>query len=445
MGKQALTPKELLAELQEATRRYPPERSRPQSPHLDRLLEFEESLGRDRAKIEQDMERWYEENRDWGEELFREVIKNLPEEGKDLFDDSNFFAVGTLDKVEVNAQAIKAGNGGWLILLNIGLFTFLYKVARALATRFVAVDKNGERPYGDASIAFEETCRLVAEVFTWYAGAGIPFGSDFPIHPAQLTIANLLATYAEQFVICHELAHHVMGHVTGGTEKNILIANVPVQTSNWNWEQEFEADEGGLRFLLWKGDVLGGNDTVMRYTGADFFLQVMSLYEELTNFPGSETHPPSVERLNRLRRFAASLCHDEDSKAALFQRAHVVEQMLQVVRQTLFAPTQEQSRHLEEKSQRLVQRLENLLDKYTGGMTPDYMSFYVNAFQLLEEGPTDILANTISTLMETYRQHLETLTNRESTHDDWITFQKLKLLLGFVEKLPAEVQAIIFR
>jgi hypothetical protein len=148
--------------------------------------------------------------------------------------------------------------------------------------------------------------------------------------------------------------------------------------------------------------------------------------------------------LNNLREFAASLCSDDESKRALFQNGYSIEKLFATVRQTLLEPTAEQIQLAEHKAQEVIEELEHLLDKCSGGYVPNYYDFYPAAFQLLEEGPTHVLASRIATQLENYRQKLESLSSRKGTAEDRITFQKMKLLIGFVEQVPPEIKAMIY-
>ena len=374
---------------------------------------------------------------DWIHGLPKMIAKRYPKEAAELFTDKEFLYVGLLDLSEVNAKAMVAPNGGWLIVLNRGLPTFLYEVARAVSTRSVGEDPDGHRPFGESTPDWEETCRWIAEIFAWYRGVGRPAAFDFPIHPAQIMIAGELAIYSEQFVVSHEMAHFLAGHIENPFSRRKLLAYLPTDMPSSSWEQEFEADRAGLRTLWGKlGDPDTQSEQMDAYTGADFFLQVMSLFEELAEIPPSETHPPSKLRLERMRDYAKSLCADDSSWSNLFQRAQILEYLFAEVRKTILEPSPEQVQRAKQKADMAREKFEQLLDECTGGMVPNYVRFDHEVGKMLGEYPSDAVCSAIASSIDEVEEHLETLHKQKPPQLDRTAFQKWKLLNRLLNLVP---------
>lgn len=377
-------------------------------------------------------------------DLIREIPKKIadrhPKEFAQFISDERYFYVGILDLSEVNAKAIPAPNGGWLIVVNWGLPIFLYEVARAISTRFQFQDSNGNRPFGESLLEFDETCRIISEIFAWYRGVGRPAAFDFHIHPAQVMAAGKLATSAEEFVVCHEMAHFMAGHVKTPFDGRKYMANLPADVPSSSWEQELEADRVGLRILLGRNDPALRAEQVDAYTGADFFLQVMSLFEELAEIPLAETHPSSILRLKQLRDYAKSLCVDNDSWLGFTHRARVIEQLFAQVRETILKPSAEQIERAKQKVVSARARFEYILERCAGGVIPNYLLFSREVVNMLGEYPSDAVCSAIASSIDRMESHIQTVLRHE-VKINRIAYNKFKLLnhLLYLNPLPEGV------
>lgn len=373
---------------------------------------------------------------DWIRKVPRLIAKRHSEEFERFVTDEQFFYVGLLDLSEVNARAIPAPNGGWLVVVNWGLTIFLYEVARAICTRFVAQDSDGNRPFGESTPDLEETCRWIAETFAWYRGVGRPAGFDFPAHPAQAMMAGQLAIYAEQFVVSHEIAHFMAGHIKTPFNGRRHMANLPIEAPSSSWEQELEADRVGLRILYGRDDPALQREQLDAYTAADFFLQVMSLFEELAEIPASETHPSSKFRLERMRDYAASLCADDDSRLNLFQHAKMLELLFTKVRKTILKPSLTQLEKAKQRADMAREKLEQLLEACASSVIPDYLLFDHEVVNMLSEYPSDAVCAAVASSMDEIEYHLEMLSQHDPPQKDWDAFRKFKLLIHFLDLTP---------
>jgi hypothetical protein len=274
---------------------------------------------------------------DFVKHQFNLLVEDMPPEQKELFSNDSVFAIGELPIESINAELTRAPNGGWLILVRTGLMVFIYKLARIICTRFVAVDSQGKEAYNEKVPEFSVTCSVARELFVNYA-RGYPICSNFPIAPSQRWMANMLATKAEQFVFGHELGHLALGHLNRDTTKAWQTADgFEVKYIPKSWEEEFEADACGLNMLLHLSE--SDDERLVAYAGIELFLQMCAVFEEMKEFSGSLTHPPSRERLARLRAHLKKICVEQASYDAIMHRPLALEQLFKAIRGELLNRT----------------------------------------------------------------------------------------------------------
>jgi hypothetical protein len=116
-------------------------------------------------------------------------------------------AVGLVNDPSPNAHLVSL-DCGHAIIFNAGLMEFIYRVTRALSTRFAAPEDDvAACPPG------AETCRIIYEVFDWYVGSWQRTGKEhaagphYQVNRTQFRLANELAFEAECFFLAHELGH----------------------------------------------------------------------------------------------------------------------------------------------------------------------------------------------------------------------------------------------
>jgi hypothetical protein len=220
--------------------------------------------------------------------------------------------VGEYPHNSFNAQAC-AVPGGTLILVNTGLITLLFQVAKSIGASFRAFTRTE-----DAGLRFKaETAEMirqrdharktVAKAVVAYVFHGdarragrIPVAAG---SPALLGVP--LGNAGRDFVVGHEFGHLLAGH----------LHEPAARTRSGEWirkshHQEFEADEIGALLMLRRledpGDQIQKNFTV---AGPFLFFAIDHLVtrvrNEINDIPAGmivTDHPPSDERAAALRR-----------------------------------------------------------------------------------------------------------------------------------------------
>lgn len=117
------------------------------------------------------------------------------------------------------------------------------------------------------------------------------------------------ATLTDKFVICHEIAHHLLGHTGKNNDANSLLDNLPEELKSWSnksiqHSKELQADALAVLFMLRltentmvKGALNESQETFEAIFGC---LLVLSVNKYLSNNPDEATsdYPSNDERLD---------------------------------------------------------------------------------------------------------------------------------------------------
>jgi hypothetical protein len=96
----------------------------------------------------------------------------------------------------------------------------------------------------------------------------------------------------------------------------------------------------------------------------------------------------------------------------------------------------------------MFSELDALLDRCTGGMVPDYMTFYEEANRFLGHGISLRLSQRMAAVARDWferMEHVRSEHDKEDSREEWTLFQKYKLFLGYTQKLHPEVKAVFER
>jgi hypothetical protein len=110
---------------------------------------------------------------------------------------------------ELNAEVVRVPEaGGAIVLVNAGLMDLVFRVLKIYTAGFI----RGSSP---PVLAGEQATMALAEAFNAYLYAGSShFAWPLPEAPQdQKGHLNFLLRRAEQFVMCHEFGHIILGHV----------------------------------------------------------------------------------------------------------------------------------------------------------------------------------------------------------------------------------------
>jgi hypothetical protein len=160
------------------------------------------------------------------------TIRSLPAFAGKLRDD---VFVGELPTGSVESQTVKV-DGGFLILVNSGMFALLKQVVNFLWHQDVDRATDG-----------------IAEVLATYVEYGDPFYGPRPLSGGlRAAFIASMSHAALKFVIAHEYAHILAGHFAEpeAPSANLETSAGPSDMMRKNYAQEFEADDIGYKLTL---------------------------------------------------------------------------------------------------------------------------------------------------------------------------------------------------
>lgn len=308
-----------------------------------------------------------------------DLVNALPEELSSnrnwLLDTSNVdFRVGQTPRL--NAFSVRTATG-CLVVLNTGQITFMYKVIRAICTR-IGIS-------GEPIQELDDVAGIIAQALDWLRSAyNVPISQDFAIGSEQLRIASYFAVLAETFILCHELAHIVRGHLSGRDEEPFLnVGGVELKALRPKFEEEVAADLSGVRVLLDVAPRLGYTQEAAVAGYESYLFSVMLLEYAISGYdpsppPLSAKHPPARYRLGTLRRYVATELGyaeliDDDSMA--YQNSR-----------TIYSVAGRLQKVQEDRDNAVSDALPSLLDQAANGIVPNYV-FETVARQALMDAP----------------------------------------------------------
>ena len=289
-------------------------------------------------------------------EVFSELQDNIEKtaaariEGLDLGSRRPF--IGHLRTGQLNAvsMSVPGRSGAYLVLIEDQMPLFSWKLSTAVAWAIPRgpADANGMSDYEFSLRAVTERVEAdpqvaarFAEVVVSYAVMGTVVArrtqdadavdqvGDHLVPPGYFNLAQLLCTSLEYFVLGHEYAHILLGHLeTGATRRGVLPA-AEAEALVCSWQEELAAD--------WLGSVLSINaniehehvDMDFGFLGISLFFDALDVMDRAVALlqTGDEnarqlgSHPPSELRKQRLRDFLPALGGSEPANAGRVEAA----------------------------------------------------------------------------------------------------------------------------
>jgi hypothetical protein len=281
-------------------------------------------------------------------EMFSELQDNIEKtaaariEGMDL--GSRRPLIGHLRTGQLNAVSMRVPgrSGAYLVLIEdqMQLFSWVLSAAVAWAIPQGPADANGMitfefslRAVTERVEADPEVAARFAEIVVSYAVRGtVDQVRDHLVPPGYLNLAQMLCTSLEYFVLGHEYAHILLGHLeTGATRRGVLPA-AEAEALVYSWQEELAAD--------WLGSVLSINayieheheDMDFGFLGISLFFDALDVMDRAVALlqTGDEnarqlgSHPPSELRKQRLRDFLPALGGSQPANAGRAEAALVL-------------------------------------------------------------------------------------------------------------------------
>lgn len=204
--------------------------------------------------------------------------------------------VATVPLSSINARTYKADNSEYLIAVNDRLLALIFSWGELQIMPFISPDSN--------PCNFAKIFAPVIDCFlTPNSGSTLPIFSFEQIPEAYLPVLVLKTQCAEQFIVAHELAHIVLGHLENAKDLSFHEDSYSFNAESYNIEQqkEFDADIQAVRWMKKSFELLGMPNELMFFCVEVFVL--FHYIESNLGFPQKEdSHPAALSRLINIQK-----------------------------------------------------------------------------------------------------------------------------------------------
>lgn len=365
-------------------------------------------------------------------DLLSELQSSLPPAAQELLSDGRL-VVGEIGAEEPNAHVTRLDDDQFVVILHSGLFEFLYRIARPLASavfRSTADDVTG--------IDTPELARIIAEVFWWLQNTGGSFGPEYEVTVGQKHLANILAMRAERFLLAHELGHvlFAMG----------MMSELELTERLDDSMEEHFADVTALHLSLNAciGESEGADQMwlTLTYAGTELALQIWGVMERIgLNFVDG-VHPPTTQRIAALRSSLRERCETDEAFEAIVMTAKVIERAFDEVSQIILQPGN-YATTFKVEAESLVGEFRHLLDRCSKERIPDYSTFYTEALALLSRGyPESVLQSVFADVADCFKESMSQDLEGADKAEVIKRFSQYKLLFGLTNHMPEPVKSL---
>lgn len=220
-------------------------------------------------------------------------------------------AVGTLRTGEVNAMALAVPGvkDAFVIAYNTGTILYLQSAGVLFSTFFPKAVLNMRPGPELVNKVFEHAQTLHDDVTDRLSSLLAAILDNLAPRPLsvereRLGIATAFSRSMLSFVLAHEYAHVVLGHLEHASVVPRMLGTVSGDTLEPGWEDEFAADVLGARATLVALSELGPIHSWAHSVGVPLTLYALELLERaadtrygISSDGGRSSHPPTSERL----------------------------------------------------------------------------------------------------------------------------------------------------
>lgn len=250
--------------------------------------------------------------------VVQRLKKYLPASTRSLIED---IPVGTLFTSDPNACAIRPLDFDCVpvVIIDWTFFAFLGQVVSPVLRLLDRIPKEEQRLLA----------RMILHCGEYFTSGGRSGSLDLHEYDEALTnMASAIELGALTFILCHEYAHIILGHLE---PNNITVNEAGFVKYNKSWEQEFSADISGLQLSQECLDNLEtelyGNAISNLPCASPLIVMSVILFLQrfFGNYGGSPSHPPPDERRSRLASVLDGTLYEHASSVAMWFE-HVLSQ-----------------------------------------------------------------------------------------------------------------------
>ena len=260
------------------------------TPDKEQMKVFEEKYANNKAEIFEKASTMLE---NYGELLAAPVIQVMTDYERGRLGNT---IVAAVPLSSINARTYKADNNEYLIAVNDRLLALIYSWSELQIMPFVAPDSWSDN-----------FARIFAPVIDCYltpnSGCALPIISFEEIPEEYSPVLVLKTQCAEQFIVAHELAHIVLGHLEKAGDLTIHENSYSFSTESYNIEQqkEYDADVQAVQWMKKSFEAQGMPNKFMF-----FCVEVFVLFHYIEcnlGFPlKTGSHPSALSRLINIQK-----------------------------------------------------------------------------------------------------------------------------------------------
>ena len=361
-------------------------------------------------------------------DLLSELMGSLPTALLPIIEQGHL-VVGEIGIEAPNAHVIPLKDDEFVVVMHSGLFAFLYRVARPLAS---AVFRTTEEVAGSTGIEMPQLARTIAEIFWWLRKTDTSFGPDYDITREQIYLANLLAMRAERFLLAHEIGHVLQAL---GERCGELPSGFTDDTT-----EEYLADALALHLTLDASNKHEGERDptwlMLTYAGAELALHIWNVMERIDFSFLDDIHPPASKRIEMMRTWLREWCDTDETFGKVTMAAKVIQRAFGEVSRIIMDPA-EHAAAFEVEAETLVTEFLDLLETCSSGAIPDYSTFYSQAPILLSRGyPEQTLVMVFRRVVDRLRECMTEPSEKQNPVDQQRRLGQFKLLFGLTDNMP---------
>ena len=200
---------------------------------------------------------------------------------------------GPIPTLDLNATAIRGPENERIIGVNAGLVGYIFECVNSFLSLLFTKNITQE--------SFNDSA-LNVMLWTWgfIKNQNLGITKSLPLtNPKLLDLCEKLLHSAYCFILSHELAHFVLGHLDDKntySEKLNLSSSEELEFFSKSLKQEYEADRKGFEFTEKHHHQKFGKNDYSFLCSIYYIFGLLELTELIESHKNFNTHPPAIDR-----------------------------------------------------------------------------------------------------------------------------------------------------
>jgi hypothetical protein len=255
------------------------------------------------------------------------------------------------------SMRVPGSSGAYLVLFHDQMLVFVKMLADAVVWAMPQVDPtdaNGKLAWKLKGPSVAERIMGDPEVADRFARIIVPFAVEGTLRPtlhrmswAQNVLAKTLRDSLVYFILGHECAHVLLGHLDTTPERKGVLPAAEAEALAYSWTQEFDADAVGMYLSTHALARHLHHDIISGFWGSTLYFDALDVMDRAVALlqTGEEnarqlgSHPPSELRKEHLRDFLPQMAMSSPAAAEHARRALELAQLQEEIIRLLWERT----------------------------------------------------------------------------------------------------------